>query len=487
MRSFQRLSVSAVLGLIPLAHATAALAVTAEVRDFLIQDVCVDAQDQPIPGDPYSCASARDLRLGEQVPYIHTDNENGAVYQSVFSFPVRSPNLSDPNLRVVVAKEFGGNDAYTAFRDFDRCTNNNCSVTYRDGYDLIEMNGSYVAFAGTSDPGRNDQTFWRQGCTSGTSNPSWNEDSWILLPTNLTQGAQGNTTHYLNITDNNRCPSSFNAAHVAWDYLSQPMTYTSSKTMDTITAHHFNGTGSNNAVSFEKVYFTREYGFTRWEAWQGPEECAENSCVAKAHGCNGNTSVVINGRTFTRTDCRDSTHVVNLAFPLETSLFLASAQLSRTQNLVKGGTFANQVLEAGWGRFSPQTTTNWTFKTGQHTANNVSLAFSCAGSCSSNSVYHDAIVTSLNGGGTQTVRYGAALKVDTAASGLTMQAHLFGANGAYLQTRSQYITVQTSFAAYQSAFDWDFSATPLSKIRVEFYPVVGNRDYHLDEVFLAAP
>jgi hypothetical protein len=206
--------------------------------------------------------------------------------------------------------------------------------------------------------------------------------------------------------------------------------------------------------------------------------------VAKVHGCNGDTSVVISGNTFVRVDCRDSTYVVSQSFPLETSLFVATPQLSRTQNLVKGGTFANQVLEAGWGRFSPQTTTNWAFKTGQHTANNVSLAFSCAGSCSSNSVYHDADVTSLNGGGYQTVRYGAALKVDGAASGLYMVAHLFGTNGAHLESRTQYFNVQTSFATYQNAFDWDFNAIPLSTIRVEFYPVVGNRDYHLDEVFL---
>jgi hypothetical protein len=484
MRLLPRSSVSALLCIAAFTAAPAALAVTAEVRDFLIQDVCVNAQDQPVAGDPYFCGARRDLRLGEQVPYIHTDNENGAIYQSVFSFPVLSPNLSDPNPRVVVAKEFGGNDAFTAFRDFDRCTNGNCTPVYRDGYDVAEMNGAYVSFVGTSDPGINNQSFWRKGCPKGTHDPSWNEDGWILFPANITQGAQGNVTHDLNITTNDACPSSFNAAHVAWDYLSQPLAYTSGKAMTTITSHHFAGTGTNNATSFEKFYFTKEYGFTRWEAWRRSDQCGSGGCVAKVHGCNGDTSLVISGKTFVRLDCRDSTYVVNQSFPLETSLFLPTPQLSRTQNLVKGGSFANQVLEAGWGRLSPQTVTNWTFKTGQHTAQNVSLAFACAGTCSSNSVYHDASVTSLNGGGYQTVRYGAALKVDSATSGIYMVAHIFGANGVHLDSRSQYFDVQTSFATYQNAFGWDFNALPLSFIRVEFYPVVGNRDYHLDEVFL---
>ncbi|EYF01065.1 hypothetical protein [Chondromyces apiculatus] len=484
MRLFRRSLVSCLVALAPLASASSALAVSAEVRDFLIQDVCVNAQDQPIVGDPYTCLTHRDLRLGEKIPYRYTDSENGAVYQSVFSFPVRSPNLSDPNPRVVVAKEFGGNDVGTAFRDFDRCTGGNCTPVYRDGYDVAEMNGTYVSFVGTSDPGINNQSFWRKGCPSGTSDPSWNEDGWILFPATITQGVQGNVTHYLNITTNNKCPSSFNAAHVAWDYRSQPVTYTSGKSMTTITSHHFAGTGTNNATSFEMFYFTKQYGFTRWEVWRRSDQCGSGGCVPKVHGCNGDTSAVISGQTFIRLDCRDSTYVVNEAFPLETAPFVASPQLSRTQNLVKGGTFANAMLEPGWDRLSPQTTTNWTFMTGQHTPNNVSLAFACAGSCASNSVYHDATVTSLNGGGTQTVRYGAALKVDAAPSGLYMVAHLFNLSGAHIESRTQYFDVQTSFAAYENSFGWDFNAQPLSKIRVEFYPQAANRDYHLDEVFL---
>ena len=61
------------------------------------------------------------------MPYLRTDNANGAVYQSVFAFPVTSPNTADTNPRVVVAKEFGADDTGTAFRDFVRCTNGNCT------------------------------------------------------------------------------------------------------------------------------------------------------------------------------------------------------------------------------------------------------------------------------------------------------------------------------------------------------------------------
>ncbi|RKH21644.1 hypothetical protein D7X74_00875 [Corallococcus sp. CA047B] len=486
MSPFKPPSAAVLTVLASLVGVPSAFAVTPEVRDFLIQDVCVDGADQPIAGDPYTCPSHRDLRQGEAVPYLRTDKSlvNGAVYQSVFSFPVRSPNAADPNPRVVVAKEFGGNDVGTAFRDFDRCTNGNCTPVFRDGYDVAEMNGTYVSFVGTSDPGINHQTFWRSGCPSGTQDPSWNEDGWILFPSNLTRGVQGNVTHGISITTNDRCLPSFNSAHAAWDYPAQDLVYTSGKSMPTITSHHFAGTGSNNATSFEVFFFTKQYGFTRWEAWKRSDQCGSSGCAPLVNpNCNGATSTVFSGQTFYRLDCRDSTYVIPQPFPLEPVLFLPTPQLSRTQNLVKGGTFANGLLEAGWNRFSPQTATNWTFKSGQHTANNVSLAFSCAGTCSSNSVYHDANVSSLNGGGVQTVRYGAALKAD-ATAGLYMQAHLFALNGTHLTSRSRYLDAGTSFARFQDAFAWDFNAQPLSNIRLEFYPVVGNRDYHLDEVFL---
>jgi hypothetical protein len=473
-----------VLTALALLAAGPASAVSPEVRDFLIQDVCVDAQDRPIAGDPYTCAARRDLRPGETLPYLRTDNANGAIYQSVFAFPVRSPNPADPNPRVVVAKEFGGNDIGTAFRDFDRCTNGNCTPVFRDGYDIVEMNGTYVSFTGTSDPGINNQTFWRSGCPRDTQDPSWNEDSWILFPSNLAPGQQGNLTHYLNITTNDRCPSSFNAAHAAWHYLPQPLTYTSGKTMTTITSHHFAGTGSDTAPSFERFYFTKEYGFTRWEAWVRSDQCGSAGCESRIHRfCNGETRTEFSGRTFYRVDCRDSTHVLAQPFPLETTLFLPPPQLSRTQNLVKGGTFANSVMEPGWGRLSPQTTTNWAFKVGQHTSNNVSLAFACANTCASNSVLHDANVRSLNGGGTQTVRYGAALKAD-AAAGLYMAVHLFDLGGAHIHSQTQYLSLKTTFDNYHASLSWDFTARPLSVIRLEFYPVVGNLEYHVDEAFL---
>jgi hypothetical protein len=475
----------------------AACAVTSEIRDFLIQNVCVDALDRPVAGDPYGCPRHRDLRIGEKVPYLRVDREApvnpdvGFHYQAIMAFPVRSPNAADANTRVVVSKEFGGDDPHTAFNDNDQCINGSCQTIWRDGYDVIEMNGTYVAITGTSDPGINHQTFWRKGCVAGSKNPTGNEDAWILFPADLTRGAQGNLTHYLNITTNDTCPSVFNAAHVAWDYLAQPLTYSSGKTMDTITSHHFNGPSSSNAVSFEKFYFTKQYGFTRWEAWQRDDQCGLLGCRPKAHGCHGSTSENVGGRVFIRTDCRDTTEVKALPYPVEPTLFAAPAQLSKTRNFVRYGTFANQLFGLGtWNFAGLQTVTRWSFRDDQHNdatalAKNVSLMLSCSPYCSQNRAYQDVDVTSLRYTGTQTLRFGAAVKTASAAS-MSIVVRIYDSRGFQLATRSLALKPTTSFRAYEGSFTWNFTGYPATRMRIELVPLTANVNYHVDDVFLSA-
>jgi len=183
-----------------------------------------------------------------------------------------------------------------------------------------------------------------------------------------------------------------------------------------------------------------------------------------------------------------------LDYPFEATLFTASPQLSKTQNLIQYATFANQNMGSGvWGRMSPQTTTNWAYYTNQHTpltanapnnlSKNVSLAFACVSYCYGNSVYQDVSVSALQNTGTRTIRFGAALKANQAAS-LTMVAHLFNPSGALLTSKTQTVSVNASFNSFESSFSWDFTGSPLSKIRLEFYPVTGDLVYLLDEAFV---
>src|SRR5258706_11355047 len=50
--------------------------------DFMISDVCLDINGNVTGGDPGHCATHRDLKVGEAVPYL----------KRIYSFPIRGLN-----------------------------------------------------------------------------------------------------------------------------------------------------------------------------------------------------------------------------------------------------------------------------------------------------------------------------------------------------------------------------------------------------------
>jgi len=286
------------------------------LRDFLIEDVCVDAKNTPIAGDPAACAAHRDVHLGEQIPYMHVDRGGmwGVTYhfQSVISFPQEVPQLDEP--LIVAAKDFGGDQLQTKFGELDPCRPGVCTQPLVDGYDLIETRGEYAAIIATSDPALNGQIFWREGCASGTSAYAGSEDSWLLFPMDLEPGGSGSLVARLAITTDGFCPHrGFTSAFTTWSYLGNAFAYTSGKALRTIVSTHFAGDRADVATSFERFYFTPEYGFTRWEAWRRSDQCGSAGCQAKRDGCNGAQTESYGAANFVRTDCRDSTDVLDQA------------------------------------------------------------------------------------------------------------------------------------------------------------------------------
>ncbi|MEM1053161.1 MAG: hypothetical protein AAGI28_13810, partial [Pseudomonadota bacterium] len=123
---------------------------SAELYDYLVQDVCLDDAGEVVKGDPAKCTSKRNIQLGEPSPYIVTDWDTATrvSYAAWNSIPVRG---EDGNTRVIVSKSLLGK--YDA----------NYTFTYNeavDGYDLIDLNySSYASIIRTSDGGCLDQVF----------------------------------------------------------------------------------------------------------------------------------------------------------------------------------------------------------------------------------------------------------------------------------------------------------------------------------------
>src|SRR3954449_5802866 len=124
MRSLWVAMILSVITPISPAHASA----NPELLDYLIQDVCTNSSDQAIVGDPATCISHRNIRIGEASPYIVTDfdQSDGATYFAFSSFPVLG---MDGTVKVMHAKSGQGIfDANFVF-GFDIA---------RDGYDFTD-------------------------------------------------------------------------------------------------------------------------------------------------------------------------------------------------------------------------------------------------------------------------------------------------------------------------------------------------------------
>jgi len=432
------------------------------ISDFLIQDVCITDTGQVTGDDPATCARHRDLRIGELVPYIRTDLEYSKHrYQAFISYP--TVGLGG-RFMIQTAKDFGGRDRSAAFRD---------NEPDRDGFDLAELTGKYASFVATQDPSGGLQYFWSKSCH--TSYPQRLDDSWILFPTDIDSPNQhGSTTTFLRIAP--ACPPSFDTAYTAWHYVPRgAITYTSGKTLDTITSHHFGG-DSNSADHFEQFYFTREYGFTRWERW----ELTTTGKSPKTWGCNGSAYVTAFNRSFVRTDCRDVSNVVTHTIPFAPWGFSPPKTLVSMQNRVHAGDFARGASWQ-WQAIAARLTTR---------ANEARNFYGLVDLESSvGSIFQDADVTDLRG--VQTLKWGALLASIGGAGQAAVVVWLFDPEGRVVQRLSPTrVSPTDALRSTTNSTAVDFGGGgKIARARLEFYlkkTKPSATRYMIDEAFLIA-
>jgi hypothetical protein len=285
--------------------------------DFLIQKVCVDRTDRAIPSDPYRCPAGdtlRALRPGEALPYHRFDQplaDRPDARQRRDSYPVR---LRSGEIEVVST--------------FDRVPFDHFKPD-RDGYSLTVVREGWVSSGGTRS--RNlGTTFFGAGCKP--------YNGWIYFPVSALNGrlidpGDASLPIGLDHWEKNaepwpgRCPAPLAADWVtSWEPFSGfafggPGAATS-KSIDAIRSIH----GFANRPSFmanghlEIFYFTRIYGFTRWETWVPRQRYDADAGFAREadiadEACSGPRESVYKGVKFERTACRDWTSVVTQSAP----------------------------------------------------------------------------------------------------------------------------------------------------------------------------
>lgn len=297
------------------------------VRDFMIQNVCLDAAGVPLPGrspadGEASCAAQRDLRPGERMPYHKHDHpapdqRAGAPtgYQRHDSFPVETAGAG-----VVVEHTFDfGGDAKNRFGAFDRGS---------DGGDIAILSPG-AASLGATEGGGGPFGLWSGDCRDAVTAAALTR-SWLVLEYDPNQAGpmQGQATARLNAVLPGRysCPTKLNAALTVWRV--EPFRFRAAPgqgtavTLTTLISDHYGGGNRDTADHVERFYFTRELGGVRWERWQNTAGNRQFSAARIAEqaawfASTGRCSAVDPpaGAPMVLIDCREWTRIVPSAEP----------------------------------------------------------------------------------------------------------------------------------------------------------------------------
>jgi hypothetical protein len=322
-------TLAATLGLAVPVTAETVVATADTIRDFMIQNVCLDASGTalagmaPIDGDP-RCIAQRDLGAGERLPYHKHDHPSPdqragapAGYQRHDSFPVETAGFATA---VEHSFDFGAGEG-RRFGVFD---------TGSDGGDIAILSPGFVSIGATEDGGAGFQLF--VGECRGPVEAAALTRSWIVVAFDPARPApiEGETIARLNdLTAGHQdtCPARFNAAFTSWRtvsfrYRAAPGQGTPI-TLTTLISEHYGGASRATADHVERFYFTRELGGTRWERWQnasgnaqfGAAKIAERAAAFAATGRCSAPDIPGGGAPLVLIDCREWTRIAPPADP----------------------------------------------------------------------------------------------------------------------------------------------------------------------------
>jgi len=296
------------------------VATPATIRDFMIQNVCLDAAGavqvgrSPLDGET-ACPAQRDLSPGERLPYHKHDHSppGGPAqgYQRHDSFPVETAGLGTV---VEHSFDFGGFEG-RRFGVFDKA----------DGGDIAVLSPGAVSIAATEDGGSGFQLF--VGECQGPVDAAALMRSWIVATFDLDRpmplaGETVARLKDLKVGEQESCPTRFNPAYTRWHVM--PVRYRAAPgqgspvTLTTLVSDHYGGGQRATADHVERFYFTRELGGTRWERWQNAKGNRQYDAAAVAAaaarftttGRCGLAPMPEGGAEFVLIDCREWTRIV---------------------------------------------------------------------------------------------------------------------------------------------------------------------------------
>ena len=271
------------------AEPTAAREHSTDPMDWLIQHICADAADKPVPADPYDGCPAgtheRRLKIGDPMPYLRHDmpGRNGSHplgFQRHDAYPL--VDLHYGGIFSANDYDFGYSSPYGRFEPGDG-----------DGFDVYRVWRGYATGGGTRDGAGYSQSFFGPECKPF--------GGWVFFPVSflkdLKPGAEGSGVFPIRgdyweqkgETWPGRCEpgKGFSTTQTTqWSF--EPshrfggVNGAKTKIIDAIVSTHGLPVSPTAQPHFhlERFYFTDMYGLTRWEVWYPKgEKDAKPSCA----------------------------------------------------------------------------------------------------------------------------------------------------------------------------------------------------------------
>jgi hypothetical protein len=291
-------------------------------NSFIEQDICVDQADKAIAGlsplDP-ACVKARNLKLGEALPYHKHDwsIEDGSTpgaplgMQRSDSFPAHLSGVP------VTVQTFDFGPPGRSFGIFDP----------NDGGQIVHVTPAGAAIILTQDLADQIKVFYAPHCRRPDTLAS-TFGSWVLFDrTIMAKDAGWTVANLRQMIGTRRCPNGLDHAFTQWRIADiayrAALDHALTRPLQTIVTDHFSNRTLAKSGSMERMYLTRELGWTRWESWENLAiPVARNFDVVdratklrQSRRCDPRFHNAEMGDGWVMTDCREWTNIQPSARP----------------------------------------------------------------------------------------------------------------------------------------------------------------------------
>jgi hypothetical protein len=270
----------------------------AKAFDFLVENVCLDKKGHvlvgvsPIDGDS-RCVSQRNLQPGERLTYHERSwpdrsGGEGTHLRGSDSFPVNTRALGPVAIHIFDS-DSGADPSEETFGRYD-------PGVQKGGGTIAALSNDTIFFAATQLGPQKLRLFIGKGCMAGQPiTPEAVQDAWVLAPLDrlalldipAAVSASSDPIGGGVVTlpggivvddDGARCPDRVHYGTTRWSI--RPVAYRAVYKSGPNRGAHVRlwtliaeRTGQSaeemdKAVHWERAYFTRELGWTRWEAWK---------------------------------------------------------------------------------------------------------------------------------------------------------------------------------------------------------------------------